>query len=117
MTYYTWESLQTGDGWYFRYRTKNVLGWSSPSPVMFYRIGTEPDQMNAPTVEIDADPTKILINWTALSESVDGGIGIQAYIIEIEGKDNDFFESADCDGSSLDAIADLSCRVSLTTLL
>lgn len=42
-TFYTESGLATGDGWYFRYLVKNAVGWSDVSPVMFTKIGTEPD--------------------------------------------------------------------------
>ena len=80
-TFYTWTGLTTGDHFYFRYSVRNELGWSGVSPTLETWVGTEPAQMVAPTVSIDTDPTQILIQWTALDSSIDGGLPLTGYAV------------------------------------
>ena len=80
-TYYTHTGLTTNEGWYYRYLVRNTVGWSGYSPVTHTMVGTEPAQMVAPTVEIDADPTFVKISWVELSAATNGGLSIDRYIV------------------------------------
>jgi hypothetical protein len=42
LTYFTDDSLTTGDRLYYRYSVKNLAGWSEPSDVTETMVGTEP---------------------------------------------------------------------------
>lgn len=39
-------------------------------------MGTEPNQMTAPTVQIDSDPTRVKFTWIALTPEFDGGVPV-----------------------------------------
>jgi hypothetical protein len=73
--------------------------------------------MVAPAIILDTDLTLIAISWVELSEAVNGGLGIDSYLIEILTSEGLYEVSTSCDGSDLTIMADLECKVSLTSLL
>jgi hypothetical protein len=67
-------------------------------------VGTEPEQMVAPVVEIDTDPTFVIISWSALSEAFSGGVSVDLYKTEIQTSEGEFVEPDSCIG-----VTDLYC--------
>lgn len=58
---------------YFRVKPKNGVGWgSSYSSTLSVTSDTKPTGMNTPSL-ITVEPTYILISWTALTDSRNGG--------------------------------------------
>lgn len=81
------------------------------------KIGTEPDQMVAPVVIIDTDPTLIAITWQELSPATNGGLTISSYKIEVLTSEGVYEESAECDGTDPTVMTNLECKISIVSLL
>jgi hypothetical protein len=73
--------------------------------------------MIAPVVVLDTDLTLIAISWVELSDAVNGGLGIDSYLIEIFTSEGGYEVSVSCDGSDPTIMADLECKISLISLL
>lgn len=116
-TAYSWTGLNTRDEYYFRYLVRNEVGWSLPSAATLAYVGTEPAQMVAPLTTIDVDPTEVLISWQVLPSSIDGGLPLNSYKIEILTSISSFIEAPGCSGSDPLVMSNLSCNVELLSLL
>ena len=108
---YTLDSLSTGTAYKFRYRVKNEVGWSDPSPVMLTYAGLEASKITVTTTEVDStDPTLILFSWDQPADL--GGLPLTSYRIEIKGHDGSFYEKTpECDGTEASVISSNECRV------
>ena len=96
---------------------RNEVGWSDPSAATLTYVGTEPAQMVAPSTTIDVDPTKVLVSWQVLPSSIDGGLPLNSYKIEILTSVSSFIEAPGCNGSDPLVMSNLSCDVALLSLL
>ncbi len=117
LTAYSWTGLNTKDDYYFRYLVRNEVGWSDPSAATLTYVGTEPAQMVAPSTTIGVNPTKVLISWQVLTSSIDGGLPLNSYKIEILTSVSSFTEAPGCYGSDPLVMSSLSCDVALLSLL
>lgn len=117
LTAYTWTGLNTADDYYFRYLVRNEVGWSDPSATTLTYVGTEPAQMVAPSTTISGDSTKVQISWQVLPSSIDGGLPLKSYKIEVLTSVASFVEAPGCIGSDPLVMSSLSCDVALLSLL
>lgn len=60
-TYTIASGIQSGGMYRFRYRSRNINGWSEWSPITYIRAATVPQRPPAPTFS-DADATSITLN-------------------------------------------------------
>ena len=78
------EGLVTATAYKFRYRVKNEVGWSDPSPIMLTYAGLETSQIQNTLTEIDpVDPLLVLFSWDEPADL--GGLTLLSYRIEIRG--------------------------------
>ena len=109
--------LSTGTVYKFRYRVKNEVGVSEPSPVMMTYAGKEASTITITSALIDAsEPTHITFAWEAPNYL--GGLPITAYIVEIRAMDGTYFKKEpECDGTLSTIVDARECRVALTDLI
>jgi len=107
-------STTPGLTYLFRYRVRNIFGWSpNYSPTATILSASKPDVPASPTTEISGP--NVRISWTQPNSNA---AAIQAYTIEILAKDGlAWKQTLTCDGSSAVVISSLECFVPLLTLI
>ena len=103
---------------YFRYRVRNVHGWSDGySPVQAILLATVPDATTAARTTNSA--TDVVVDWDA--PSFDGDAPLLGYRVKIRDINGLFQEeTAACDGSGPDQATILStrtCTIPMTSLI
>jgi len=103
--------------YYFRYRARNVHGWSAGySPVQAILMATVPEA--AAPVRTSNSGLNVVLEWDA--PTFDGASAIVQYRVQIRGKDSLFrVESTACDGADAHKAAMLSgrtCTIPMTAL-
>jgi hypothetical protein len=106
-------SLTEGQTYTFRYRVRNIHGWSpDPSPEVEIMAAEKPSAPVTPTTELQG--TSAAITWVAPSEN---GSPILSYLIEIQGSDGGWHQdTVYCDGADPAVISSTTCSIPLTTL-
>lgn len=108
------DSLTAGVLYNFRYRAKNIYGWSPYSSVLSQTASKVPDEPLAPVTANTA--TSVTITWM---QPYDGSTSIIGYIVEIATKDAASFElektycNAEFDST---VIKNLSCSIPMSVL-
>ena len=105
--------LSTGTLYSFRYRVKNVQGWSPFSTELSAVAANPPSQPASVTTTNDGSSVKI--SWSA---PYHGGDSITAFTVLISQSDGIIFtaDSTNCDGGSTSVLSNLYCLVPMTTL-
>ena len=83
---YTKDSLTSGIIYGFRYRARNIYGWSEYSTVLLQQAARHPDQPLAPVTSNTA--TSVRISW---SLPYNGGSLITGYNLQIQAQTGEFF--------------------------
>lgn len=106
-------TLTPGTSYIFRYRVKNIHGWSAGySPSVTIMAAKVPDTPATATTAISG--TNVVLTWAAPDEN---GATILSYIVEIQGSDAAWYlETTYCDGSNPDTVAAASCTLPQTIL-
>lgn len=105
------DSVSSGNTYVFRYRVKNVHGWSGYSPTVSVVAAEIPATPSAATTAI-AGVDSITVSWSAPSAN---GQAITAYKIEIENSSGVWAEeSTYCDGTDAGIISATSCSFTIT---
>lgn len=106
-------SLTGGQTYTFRYRVRNIHGWSPDySPEIAIMAAEKPSAPAAPTTALSG--TSAAITWVAPSEN---GSPILSYLIEIQGSDGTWHQdTVYCDGGDPTIVSGTTCSIPLTTL-
>jgi len=114
LTYTVSSSIQVPKTYFFRYRAKNVHGWSGWSPNLSLIAASVPDVVLPAAVTFN-DGTNARIQWTL--PAYDGGMPITAYAIYVKATNGSFYTSdATCNGTDATIRANLYCLVPISTL-
>lgn len=84
-TSYIWKidvEFTPGDYFAFRYRAKNVNGWSGYSPISYIQAATVPSPPEPPEVKLITDAN---VTLTIRASTNDKGASIDAYFLEKAG--------------------------------
>lgn len=105
--------LTEGQTYTFRYRVKNIHGWSPEySPEVEIMAAEKPSAPATPTTGIQG--TSAAITWVAPSAN---GSPILSYLIEIQGSDGSWNQdTVYCDGADQTVISSTACSIPLTKL-
>lgn len=113
-TYTVSVSITVGSTYLFRYRAKNIHGWSDYSDNLELIAASVPTQITPEAITIN-EGTQVRISWTI--PSYDGGKPITSYTIEVLAKDGvTYIAAPGCDGTGATVIANLFCLVDTSAL-
>lgn len=107
-------SLTAGTTYTFRYRVKNIHGWSGYSPTVDILCAKVPDTPAAATTSVSG--TNVVIDWTAVAGI--NGDAIDLYLIEILDTTGTTYstDTTNCDGADSTIMTNTQCSIPLTTL-
>lgn len=105
--------IVAGQTYAFRYRVKNVHGWSSAySPEVQVVAAAKPSAPAAPTTSLVG--SMVTVAWAAPPAN---GSPILSYVIELQSKDGAWhLETANCDGAAAAVISATSCTLPQSVL-
>jgi hypothetical protein len=104
--------LTEGNYYFFRYRVRNVHGWSEFSPISYILMANKPDQL-APVQTIN-NGVNVDIVWQ--STPFDRNSQVFEYRIMIQRSDGSLQEHIECDGMDSDVIQNNMCSISMKSL-
>lgn len=103
--------LVTNKNYQFRYKARNIFGWSNWSPVGIIRTITVPSKPAVPTTTLQAD--NVLIEW--VQPSLGGNDVLVEYEIKIRGKDNQLYsELTYCNGQDALVKQNAECLIPMS---
>ncbi|MCP3681809.1 MAG: fibronectin type III domain-containing protein, partial [bacterium] len=110
---FTKTGLSTGSQYKFRYRVKNVHGWSSSfSPILSVYAAVTPSQPTTVTTSLVG--TDVKVSWDL---SDDGGLPITKYEIKFQDNTSAYkLETTNCDGTQSSIISQKYCLIPMLSL-
>ncbi len=100
VTTFLWDSaIKNGTTYKFKIRPQNQVGDSSSfdSPILSVIPSSPPDKMDKITISLITSDVAVKLNW---NYPQDNGDSVDEYLIEIRGKDSEFYTYlTTCDGS------------------
>lgn len=105
--------LIEGQYYFFRYRARNVHGWSDFSPRMFVLMANIPDKL----LPVQTVNNGLLVDIVWQDTPFDRNSGVFKYLIKVQRKDGSVEEHPECDGSDPLVIMTNRCSVSMLSLL
>lgn len=114
LTYTVTSSIVVGNTYRFRYRVKNVHGWSNYSDELLLIAASVPDVIS-PAATTFNEQTSVRISWTA--PAFNGGKPVTKYEIKIKTKTSSFeVENSSCNGTESTILANAFCLIPITKL-
>jgi hypothetical protein len=113
LTYTVSSSIVVSKTYKFRYRIKNVHGWSNYSDSLDLIAASVPDVIGTVTTYNEA--TNVRISWTA--PAFNGGKPVLKYEIKIKTSTSSYeVESTSCNGTDSTILANAYCIIPMTKL-
>jgi len=109
----TLTAVTAGETYSFRYRVKNIHGWSAGySPEVQIMAAAVPDAPAAPGTSLTG--ALVTVTWAAPAAN---GAALQSYVVELQGKAGGWhLETTDCDGADPAVQSATACTIPQSTL-
>lgn len=114
MTYAVTLSITIGETYLFRYKAKNIHGWSPWSDELALVAASVPTKIEPAAVTFN-EATDVRISWTLPADA--GGVPVTEYTIGILTSGGVAYEvDPSCDGADATVMANLFCLVPMASL-